>query len=136
MKVFQQNIFGGEDEVISTIPVIVLKHRNKDGRYLAADIEVADFSDPDGDVMMDDIQDAFIIVRNDRQKPGTEDVEEVRLLSETHKRGMFKKYGNQAFISFDVTEWLKTYEPVNIDMSVDKFNLACEANGWEPVKTY
>ncbi|WP_284705929.1 hypothetical protein [Lysinibacillus sp. OL1_EC] len=39
-------------------------------------------------------------------------------------------------VSYDVTEWLKTYEPMNIDMPVDKFNLACEVNGWEPVKTY
>lgn len=136
MQVFQQNIFGGEDEIISTVPVIVLKHRDKEGRYLAADIDVADFSDPDGDITIDDIQDAFIIVRNDHQKPGPEDVEEVRLLSEAHKRGMIKKYGDKAVVSYDVTEWLKTYEPINIDMPVDKFNLACEANGWEPVKTY
>ncbi|MCM0626495.1 hypothetical protein M5J14_18530 [Lysinibacillus sp. OL1_EC] len=54
MQVFQQNIFGGEDEIISTVPVIVLKHKEKEGRYLAADIDVADFSDPDGDITMDD----------------------------------------------------------------------------------
>lgn len=133
MKIFQQNIFGGEDEIIQSVPVIVLKNKKKEGRYLAADIDVADFSDPDGDVTMDDIQDAFIIFRNDRQKPGAADVEEVRLLSEAHKRGMLKKYGDKAVVSYDVTEWLKTYEPVNVEMPVDKFNLACEINGWEPV---
>lgn len=135
-KVFQQNIFGGEDEIISSVPVIVLKHRNKDGRYLASDIELADFNDPDGDVLMDDIENAFIIVRNDRQKPGATDVEEVRLSSEAYKKNMVEMHGENAFISFDVTEWLKTYEPENIDMPVDKFNLACLKNGWEPVKTY
>lgn len=136
MQVFQQNIFGGDDEVISTVPVIVLKHRGKDGRYLAADIDVADFSDPDGDVTMDDIQDAFIIVRNDRQKPGQPEIDEVIAHSEAHKAYMLEKFGDRASISYDVAKWLETYEPINIDMPVDKFNLACEANGWEPVKTY
>ncbi|MFJ8099365.1 hypothetical protein [Lysinibacillus sp. NPDC096212] len=136
MKVFQQNIFGGEDEVIQSVPVIVLKNKKKEGRYLAADIEVADFSDPDGDVTMDDIQDAFITVRNDRQQPGPEDVEEVVAHSEAHKKYMYENYGDKAFISYDVAKWLETYEPVNIDMPVDKFNEAAYTNDWEPVKTY
>ena len=136
MKVFQQNIFGGEDEVISTIPVIVLKHRIKEGRNLAADIEVADFSDPDGDITMDDIESAFIIVRNDRTKPDFTDVENVRAESAVHKKYMIERYGEDASVSFDVDKWLEDYDPINIDMPVDKFNLACEANGWEPVNTY
>ncbi|MGE7940653.1 hypothetical protein ACQKNB_01060 [Lysinibacillus xylanilyticus] len=133
MKVFQQNIFGGEDEVISTIPVIVLKHRNKESCYLAADIEVADFSDPDGDITIDDIQNAFIIVRNDRKKPGQPEIDEVVAHSEAHKNYMHKHYGDKAFISYDVAKWLETYEPVNIDMPVDKFNEAAYMNDWEPV---
>lgn len=133
MKVFQQNIFGGEDEVISSVPVIVLKHKDKEGRYLAADIDVADFNDPDGDVTIDDIQDAFIIVRNDRQKPGQADIDDVVAHSEAHKAYMIKNYGEKAFISYDVAKWLETYEPVNIDMPVNKFNEACALNDWEPV---
>lgn len=136
MKVFQQNIFGGEDEIITTVPVIVLKHKEKEGRYLAASIEVADFSDPDGDITMDDIQDAFIIVRNDRSKPDLTDVENTRIQSEIHKNYIFEEYGSDATVSFDFEKWLKTYDPINIDMPVDEFNLACEANGWELVKTY
>jgi len=136
MKVFQQNIFGGEDEIISTIPVIVLKHRGKEGRYLVADIEVADCNDIDGDVTMDDIQNAFIIVRNDRQKPGQPEIDEVVAHSEAHKAYMRKHYGDKAVISYDVAKWLETYEPVHIDMPVDKFNEAAYTNDWEPVKTY
>ncbi|MFF5816387.1 hypothetical protein [Lysinibacillus capsici] len=136
MKVFQQNIFGGEDEILTTVPVIVLKHRDKEGRYLAADIDVADFSDPDGDITMDDIQDAFIIVRNDRQKPGQSEIDEVIAHSEAHKAYMLEKFGDRASISYDVAKWLETYEPVNIDMPVDKFNEAAYANDWEPIKTY
>lgn len=135
-KVFQQNIFGGEDEVISSVPVIVLKHRNKDGRYLASEIELADFDDPDGDVLMDDIENAFIIVRNDRQKPGQVDIDDVVAHSEAHKAYMIKTYGPDAMVSYDVKKWLETYESVNIDMPTDKFNQAAELNGWEPVKTY
>lgn len=136
MKVFQQNIFGGEDLVNPVVPVIVLKHKQKEGRYLAADIDVADFSDPDGDVTMDDIQDAFIIVRNDRQKPGQLEIDEVIAHSEAHKTYMHEKFGDRASVSYDVAKWLETYEPVNIDMPVDKFNEAAYTNGWEPVKTY
>lgn len=49
---------------------------------------------------------------------------------------MHKHYGDKAFISYDVAKWLETYEPVNIDMPVDKFNEAAYMNDWEPVKTY
>ena len=136
MKVFQQNIFGGEDEVISTIPVIVLKHRIKEGRYLANDIESIDWSDPDGDITMDDIENAFIIVRDDRTKPDFTDVENTRIQSELHKSFIYEEYGSNATVSFDFEKWLEDYDPINIDMPVDKFNLACEANDWEPVKTY
>lgn len=136
MQVFQQNIFGGEDEIISTVPVIVLKHKEKEGRYLTADIDVADFSDPDGDITMEDIQDAFIIVRNDRQKPGQLEIDDVLAHSEAHKAYMRGNHGDKAFISYDVAKWLETYEPVNIDMPVDKFNEAAYANDREPVKTY
>ena len=136
MKVFQQNIFGGEDEVISTVPVIVLKHRIKEGRYLANDIESIDWSDPDGDVTMDDIENAFIIVRDDRTKPDFTDVENTRIQSEVHKSFIYEEYGSDATVSFDFEKWLEDYDPINIDMPVEKFNLACEANGREPVKTY
>lgn len=133
MKIFQQNIFGGEDEVISSIPVIVLKHRGKEGRYLASDVECLDWSDPDGDVTMDDIENAFIIVRKNRTKPDLTDVENTRIQSEAHKSFIFEEYGSGATVSFDFEKWLEDYEPVNIDMPVDKFNEACISNDWEPV---
>ncbi|TKI65592.1 hypothetical protein FC756_16210 [Lysinibacillus mangiferihumi] len=133
MKVFQQNIFGGEDVVLTSVPVIVLKHRGKEGRYLANDIECIDWSDPDGDVTMDDIESAFIIVRNDHTRPDLTDVENVRAESAAHKKYMIERFGEDASISFDVDKWLETYEPINIDIPADKFNKACILNGWEPV---
>lgn len=136
MKVFQQNIFGGEDEMITTIPVIVLKHRNKEGRYLANGIDCTDWSDPDGDVTMEDIENAFIIVRDDRSKPDLTDVQKLRAESAAYKKYMIERYGEDAIVNFDVERWLVDYDPINIDMPVEKFNLACEENGWEPVKTY
>lgn len=136
VKIYQQNIFGGEDEIMTSVPVIVLKHKQKEGRYLAAYIKLADWSDPDGDVTMDDIQNAFFIVRNDRQKPGQADIDEAVSASESYKAYMKDKFGDKAVISYDVAKWLETYEPVNIDMPADKFNEVAYINDWEPVKTY
>lgn len=48
-KIYQQNIFGGEDEVITQIPVYVYRNE-KTGKYLASDMDHVDFSDDNGDV--------------------------------------------------------------------------------------
>lgn len=123
-----KNKFGNKDEIIPSVPVIVLKHKQKEGRYLVADIADADRSDPDGDVTMDNIQKAFFIVRKDRQKPGQAEIDRVVSLSEMHKKHIKDKFGDNEYIRFDVAKWLETYEPVNIDMPADKFNEAAYIN--------
>ncbi len=128
---FQQNIFGGEDEVLPTVPVIVFKHKEKEGRYLAADIELADWEDPDGDVDMEGIENAFIIVRQDLKTPSQIDLDEKIAESETFKRMIREKYGEEAFVSFDVKRWLEMYDPVNIEITPEQYKQACYINGWE-----
>ncbi|MFP3813754.1 hypothetical protein, partial [Bacillus sp. SIMBA_005] len=78
----------------------------------------------------------FIIVRDDRSKPDLTDVQKLRAESAAYKKYMIERYGEDAIVNFDVERWLVDYDPINIDMPVEKFNLACEENGWEPVKTY
>jgi hypothetical protein len=59
---------------MNTIPVIVLKNKLKEDRYLASSIDVGDWEDPDLDVTLNDIESAFIVWRKDFKKPNEEDV--------------------------------------------------------------
>lgn len=130
MKVFQQNIFGGEDVILSDVPVIVLKNRSKEGRYLAESADLGDWDDEDLDVTMDDIEDAFIIVRDDYSEPNAEDLERKRQEFESYKLVMQIEFGSDAFIGLDFEEALKHYDPVNITIPVEAYNEIAERNGW------
>ncbi len=130
MQVFQQNIFGGEDIILSDVPVIVLKNRSKEGRYLAESSDLGDWDDEDLDVTMEDIENAFIIVRDDYTEPNSEDVVKKRLEFEAYKLMVQKTFGTDAFIGLDFEEALKHYDPVNIIIPVTAYNEAAERNGW------
>jgi len=130
MKVFQQNIFGGEDVILSDVPVIVLKNRSKEGRYLAESADLGDWGDEDLDVTMDDIENAFIIVRDDYTVPDFTDVENKQQEFAIYKSMLQETFGSNAFISFDFEEALKHYEPINITIPVAAYNEAAERNEW------
>ncbi|WP_249645883.1 MULTISPECIES: hypothetical protein [unclassified Lysinibacillus] len=130
MKIFQQNIFGGEDVILSDVPVIVLKNRSKEGRYLAESSDLGDWDDVDLDVTMDDIENAFIIVRDDYTEPSSEDVVKKRREFEAYKLMVQETFGSDVYIGLDFEEALKHYDPVNITIPVTAYNEAAERNGW------
>ncbi|MBU8598462.1 hypothetical protein KM908_20330 [Alkalihalobacillus clausii] len=109
-----------------TIPVIVFKSKSKEDRYLALSPDAGDWSDPDLDVSIEDIERARMIYRDDLTKPDATDVEEWRRLSNGFKKAMRESYGYDAPISFDVELWLKHYEPVNIELTQEQFDAAKE----------
>lgn len=108
------------------IPVIALKNKLKENRFLAANMDVGDWEDPDLDVAIDDIGNAFLIWRKDLTKPTDEDLENVKEASARHKKYMFDKFGENAIVSYDVEEWLKHYDPVDLEITKEQFEQAKE----------
>lgn len=105
------------------IPVIALKNKSKENRFLAAHMDVGDWEDPELDVTLNDIGNAFLIWRKDLTQPTEKDVEEVKQDSIQYKKYMIEKFGKSAMISYDVEEWLKHYEPINLEISAEQFEL-------------
>jgi hypothetical protein len=103
------------------VPVMALKNKSKENRYLAASIDVGDWSDEDLDVSIDDIENAFMIWKKDFSKPNEQDVDQLKAESEAYKKMMVGKFGKDAIISFDVEKWLQFYEPVNIEITREQF---------------
>ena len=110
------------------VPVIVLKNKTKNNRYLASHMDFGDWKDPDLDVTFDEIECAYMIWREDLSVPDESDVEEVRKFSEIHKKYMIDKFGEDAIVTFDFDEILKVYEPENIEIPYEKFEVAKDLN--------
>lgn len=110
------------------VPVIVLKNKTKDNRYLASHMDFGDWEDPDLDVTFDNIDCAYMIWRDDLSVPDALDVEEVRKFSEIHKKYMLDKFGEDTFVSFDFEEILKVYEPKNVEIPYGTFEIAKDLN--------
>lgn len=106
------------------IPVIALKNKSKENRFLAANMDVGDWSDPELDVALDDIGNAFLIWRKDLTQPTNDDLEDVKRGSIQHKKYMIEKYGKDAIVSYDVEEWLKYYEPIYLEITKEQFEIA------------
>lgn len=122
MKVFQQNIFGGEDEVITEVPAIVFKNRHKEGRYLPESMDLGDPDDDDLDITIDEIENALIVVSDDLTTPDEKDVQKVR--------DFFKSI--KFALDFDVVD--VHYEPVHVKLTIEQYNEVAERNGWELIK--
>jgi len=106
------------------IPVIALKNKSKENRFLAANMDVGDWSDPELDVSLDDIENGFLIWRKDLEKPTEEDLENVKEESARHKKYMLEKFGKAAIVSYDVEGWLKHYEPIHLEITEEQFEIA------------
>lgn len=55
-------------------------------------MEAGDWEDENLDVMLDDIQNAYLIIRNDLTPPTKEDFEEHKQMHADHKKFMIEKY--------------------------------------------
>ncbi|WP_416149476.1 hypothetical protein ACM26V_00305 [Salipaludibacillus sp. HK11] len=110
------------------VPIIVLKNNLKNNRYLPSSMDLGEFEDADLDITIEEIQCAFMIYRKDLLMPDESDIENVRKESEAHKKFMIEKFGKDAIVSFDFEEILKVYEPVNIEISLEKFEASKEMN--------
>jgi len=106
---------------MNNIPVIALKSKVKENRFLAAGLDAGDWSDPELDVTLKDIRNAYLIWRLDFTRPTDEDLEEHKEMSRKHKQFMQEKFGDDAIVSFDVDEWLKYYKPVHLEISQEEF---------------
>ncbi len=108
------------------IPVIVMRNKSNPERYLASSMESGDWSDENLDVKMDDIHNAYMIVRKDLAAPTVEDFESRKTFHAKFKEHMVKKFGEDAFISLDFQEVCKYYEPINIDISQKQYEYFSE----------
>lgn len=106
------------------IPVMAFKNKSKENRFLALSIDHGDFNDPELDVSLDNVEDAFLIYREDLTKPTDKDLDNVKAESEAHKKYLLDKFGENAFSSFDVEEWLKHYDPVHLEITQEQFEMA------------
>ncbi|WP_077623824.1 hypothetical protein [Sediminibacillus massiliensis] len=109
---------------MNKIPVIAFKNKSKDERYLAASMDVGDWSDEELDVSINEIENAMMIWREDLSKPDEQDVDNLITLSEAHKKFLKDKFGDDAYVSFDVKAWLEIYEPINLDITSEQFEHA------------
>ena len=108
------------------VPVMVLRNKTNAERYLAAGADVGDWDDENLDVTMNDIQNAYMIVRKDLTDPTPADFEGNKALHAEHKRLMVEKFGKDAFISMDFEAVCEQYEPINIEITPEKFEYAKE----------
>jgi hypothetical protein len=109
---------------MSKIPVMVLKNKSKEDRYLAASMDVGDWSDEDLDLKIDEIENAFMVWRKDLSKPTDQDLEQLKKESAAHKKFMIEKFGDDALISYDVEKWLEYYEPIHLEITEEQFEHA------------
>lgn len=117
-------------DTLTKIPVMLLKNKNKDDRFLAISIEHADFTDPDGDVLLDDIVNAHVIHRADNQPPTEKDIDEILVASNAYIEKMHALFGPDAFISLDFSEVLEKYEPFSTEVDFATFNRISFESEW------
>ncbi|WP_182200110.1 hypothetical protein [Paraliobacillus salinarum] len=111
---------------MKTVSVIAFKNKDKDNRFLSNGMDAGDWSDEDLDVHIDNIENAFMIWRKDFSKPTENDVDDLLKQSQAHKKLMIKRFGDDAIINFDVENWLIQYEPINLEITKEQFQLHLE----------
>jgi len=104
------------------IPVIVLQKKDDESKYLASDIE---YGDHEGNVTIDNIKEAYLIVRHhDLMKPTQDDFEAHKQMHAEHKKFMHERFGENAFIGLDFEGVCEAYEPVNIEITQEQYKYA------------
>ncbi|SDD27876.1 hypothetical protein SAMN02799630_02855 [Paenibacillus sp. UNCCL117] len=107
---------------MNKVPVMVLRNKSNPDRYLAASMDVGDWDDENLDVTLNDIQNAYMVVRKDLSRPTAADFEEHKALHAKWKQVLIEKYGENACISLDFEGVCEHYEPVNIEITQDQYN--------------
>ena len=106
------------------VPVMVLRNKTNPDRYLASSADVGDWEDENLDVTIENIQNAYIIVRKDLAVPAQADFEEQVNWHAEHKRRMIERFGENAFIGLDFEAVCEHYEPVNIEITQEQYEYA------------
>lgn len=108
------------------VSVMVMRNKSNAERYLAANADVGDWDDENLDVTLNDIQNAYMIVRKDKLVPTTADFEEHKKWHEELKRVLTEKWGTDPFISLDFGAVCEHYEPVNVEITQEQLQYAQE----------
>lgn len=103
------------------IEAIVLENKQNKGRYFAASPELIDWDDENGDVALENIHHAFLILGDNGNKPDETDVQKEVEFSRAHKELMLAKYGPDAIVNFDMDRILTLYAPVNVQLTDEQF---------------
>lgn len=111
---------------MNKVPVMVLRNKNNPERYLASSMDVGDWDDENLDVTIEDIQNAYMIVRRDLAVPTISDFEGHKSFHAAIKQKMTEEYGEDAFISMDFDAVSEHYEPVNIEITQEQYEYAKE----------
>ena len=106
------------------VPVMVLKNKSKENRYLAASPDDGDWDDPDLDVTLEDIENGYMIWRKDLMPPTEKEYEAAKKAFASYKRALQERFGPDAHLGLDFDQVVKDYEPVNIEISADQFEYA------------
>ncbi|PWW06315.1 hypothetical protein DFQ01_103217 [Paenibacillus cellulosilyticus] len=108
------------------IPIMVLRNKTNPERYLAANIDVGDWEDENLDVTLEDIQNAYMIIRKDLAVPTLQDFEEHKNFHAEMKRMLIEKFGPDPFISLDFESVCEAYEPFNTEITQEQYDFAKE----------
>lgn len=106
------------------IPVMVLRNKTNPERYLAASADVGDWDDENLDVKLNDIQNAYMIIRKDLAIPTAADFEDHKKWHAELKRVLTEKWGPAPFISLDFDGVCEHYEPINIEITQEQYEYA------------
>lgn len=108
------------------VPVIVMRNKTNPSRYLAAGLEYGDWDDENLDVTMEDIKNAYMIIRKDLSVPTKEDFIAHKNAEISIKNKLREQFGDGFFISLDFEKACEAYDPVNIEITKEQYDYAVE----------
>lgn len=108
------------------IPVILFRNKNEHDRFLTLGPDFGDWEHENLDVTLDEVENALMIVRFDKQKPTEKDYNKYVEMHLEYKRKMIERYGPNAFISLDFEKVIEHYEPYHYEITEEQYLKAKE----------